>query len=210
MIKTSNLISFRIIISAICSYSCFTLISIYDDPYAAFRFVIGLPPVIHFRWGFSGINHPAIGVDFRKPPKETMCIKPPLSETATPSRVIQQFRSFMDQLWCQTFGCFPKWRCFIPTFGRQVIVDAIGELLTDALQLSDEKDADWGCFFGMRRWVKGQRLMGDVWLAVPSGKLRVCYGISWSLQGKSTINGPFSIALLVYQRVLGLMSTPDS
>ena len=36
---------------------------------------------------------------------------------------------------------------------------------------------------------------------VPSGKLTVCYGKSPSLIGKSTINGPFSIAMLNYQRV---------
>ena len=36
---------------------------------------------------------------------------------------------------------------------------------------------------------------------LPSGKLTVCYGKSQSLIGKSTINGPCSIAMLNYQRV---------
>ena len=38
-------------------------------------------------------------------------------------------------------------------------------------------------------------------IPLPSGKLTY-YGKSPSLMGKSTINGPFSIATLVYQRVL--------
>jgi len=36
---------------------------------------------------------------------------------------------------------------------------------------------------------------------VPSGKHTKNYGKSPSLIGKSTINGPFSIAMLNYQRV---------
>jgi hypothetical protein len=37
---------------------------------------------------------------------------------------------------------------------------------------------------------------------VPSGKHTKNYGKSPLLMGKSTINGPFSIAMLVYQRVV--------
>ena len=36
---------------------------------------------------------------------------------------------------------------------------------------------------------------------IPSGKLTVCYGKSPFFIGKSTIDGPFSIAMLVYRRV---------
>jgi hypothetical protein len=36
---------------------------------------------------------------------------------------------------------------------------------------------------------------------IPSGKPTKNYGKSQSLMGKSTINGPFSIAMLIYQRV---------
>ena len=44
---------------------------------------------------------------------------------------------------------------------------------------------DWGTFFG----------------GLPSGKRLHNYGKSPFSMGKSTINGPFSIAMLVYQRV---------
>ena len=44
----------------------------------------------------------------------------------------------------------------------------------------------------------GQATVG--WL-LPSGKLTVCYGKSPFSMGKSTINGPFSMAMLNYQRV---------
>jgi hypothetical protein len=37
---------------------------------------------------------------------------------------------------------------------------------------------------------------------IPSGKHTKNYGKSPLLMGKSTINGPFSIAMLVYQRVI--------
>ena len=36
---------------------------------------------------------------------------------------------------------------------------------------------------------------------IPSGELTFCHGKSPFLMGKSTINGPFSIAMLVHQRV---------
>jgi len=45
---------------------------------------------------------------------------------------------------------------------------------------------------------------------VPSGKHTKNYGKSPFLMGKSTINGPFSIAMLVYQRVTGLRLHPGS
>ena len=45
------------------------------------------------------------------------------------------------------------------------------------------------------------RLDGDI----PSGKHTKNYGKSQSLIGKSTINGSFSIAMLVYQRVIGII-----
>ena len=43
-------------------------------------------------------------------------------------------------------------------------------------------------------------------LGLPSGKRLHSYGNSPSLIGKSTINGPFSIAMLNYQRVQQEMS----
>ena len=45
-------------------------------------------------------------------------------------------------------------------------------------------------------------LMGFDW-DIPSGKLTVCDGQSPFLTDKSTINGPFSIAMLNLQRVMG-------
>ena len=53
----------------------------------------------------------------------------------------------------------------------------------------------------MASWEKSWALFmidGDL----PSGKPTVCYGKPPSLTGKSTINRPCSIAMLVYQRVL--------
>ena len=47
----------------------------------------------------------------------------------------------------------------------------------------------------IRFWVVSQMLM------YPLGKLTYCYGKSPFLMGKSTINGPFSTAMLVCQRV---------
>jgi hypothetical protein len=44
---------------------------------------------------------------------------------------------------------------------------------------------------------------------IPSGKLTFCYEKSPSLIGKSTINVPFSMAMLNYQRV-NLMGLPIS
>ena len=41
----------------------------------------------------------------------------------------------------------------------------------------------------------------DLASTVPSGELTFCHGKSPFLMGKSTINGPFSIAVLVHQRV---------
>ena len=41
----------------------------------------------------------------------------------------------------------------------------------------------------------------QIMLILPSGKLIVCYGEKQSLIGKSTINVPFSIAMLNYPRV---------
>ena len=45
------------------------------------------------------------------------------------------------------------------------------------------------------------------WVSLPSGKHTKSYGKSPFLMGKSTINGPFSIAMLVYQRVPSIDST---
>ena len=46
-------------------------------------------------------------------------------------------------------------------------------------------------------WLKGN---------LPSGELTVCNGKSPFLIGKPSINGPFSIAMLVHQRVTGKCS----
>ena len=45
------------------------------------------------------------------------------------------------------------------------------------------------------------------WVSLPSGKHTKSYGKSPFLMGKSTINGPFSIAMLVCQRVPSIDST---
>ena len=42
---------------------------------------------------------------------------------------------------------------------------------------------------------------------ISSGKLTFCYGKSPFSMGKSTINEPFSIAMLVYQRVVGMIQS---
>ena len=48
---------------------------------------------------------------------------------------------------------------------------------------------------------KGRALAIGIQWMLPSGKHTKSYGKSPFLKGKSTINGPFSIAMLVYQRV---------
>ena len=45
-------------------------------------------------------------------------------------------------------------------------------------------------------------VIGKYWMVLPSGELTFCHGKSQFLMGKSTIStGPFSIAMLVHQRV---------
>jgi hypothetical protein len=58
-----------------------------------------------------------------------------------------------------------------------------------------------------------ERLFSTGWemMGIPSGKRLHNYGKSPSLIGKSTINGPFPIAMLNYQRVtLSVLMQPEN
>ena len=63
----------------------------------------------------------------------------------------------------------------------------------------------------VEKWWKSGKVAGDLkskylWFSmVPSDHSTVCYWKSPLLIGKSTITGPFSIVMLVYQRVFGMM-----
>ena len=66
---------------------------------------------------------------------------------------------------------------------------------------------DWGmdeCL--VNGWTCLATSGGKYYIVIPSGKQPHSYGNSPSLQGKSTINGSFSIAMLVYQRKIWVIS----